>query len=316
MNISKGYDVKVIIQCTVILQLLIFFPNLGFTTEYTVAVRAHKGIDIAIKKWQPTLDLMNKAIPQHTFVLLPIVSLNDITQRAGKGEFQFILTNPSSFVEIKEYFSAKKLVTLNNKRANTAQNKFGSVIFTHVLNEDIVSIKDLKGKNLIAVSEPAFGGWRVAWLEMLNQNFDPMKKLNKIMFTKNGTQQEVVQAVLDGTADAGVVRTDLLERMEQSGKVDMRYLRVINNKYVENFPFLLSTPLYPEWVFSSLQSVPDILSEKVKNTLLDISYSSDAAKAGNYIGWVSAKDYSSVKALMQRLKVGPFSKHKKQKKIR
>ena len=143
---------------------------------------------------------------------------------------------------------------------------------------------------------------------MLDQGFDPNKELKELMFAKNRTQAEVVWAVRDGKADVGVVRTDLLERLEAKGKIDMRYFRVINNKDVKTFPFFLSTKLYPEWAFAALKSVPAELAQRVQQTLHAISSDSLAAKKGNYVGWVPARDYTSVKKLMKKLKVGPFAK--------
>ncbi len=298
---------KIIRIYSAILLGLLFSHGL-FAAEYKVVVRAHHGFEKAIKLWQPTLDVLAKQIPQHTFILKPVLSLNEITAAAARGEFDFVLTNPSSFVEIEQLYGAKALVTLSNRRANTAQDSFGSVIFTHVRNEDILSLKDLQGKILMAVSEPAFGGWRVAWLEMLEQGFNPHRKLKKLIFAKGKTQPEVVWAVRDGKADVGVVRTDRLERMEATGEIDMRYFRIINNKDVKDFPFFLSTKLYPEWAFASMKSVPVELAQQVKKILLAIPNNSVAAQSGKYVGWVIPQDYSSVKALMQKLKVGPYAK--------
>lgn len=290
------------------LLVAMLFCNTLYAADYNVAVRAHKGIDTAFKLWQPTIDELNKQLPQHRFILKPIVNLNEITLRAGKGEFEFVFTNPSSFIEIDQLHGAEALVTLNNKRSNTAQDAFGSVIFTHVRNKDILSLKDLKGKTLMAVSEPAFGGWRVAWMEMLEQGFNPHKELGSLIFSKNGIQQEVVFAVRDGLADVGVVRTDLLERMEDDGKIDLRYFRIINSKDdIKEFPFFISTMLYPEWVFATLKSTPEELVEQVKKILLSIKGDNKAAVVGKYMGWVPARDYSSVKKLMQQLKVGPYA---------
>lgn len=295
--------------------LLIFMPELSFSADYKIAVRAHKGIEYAIKQWQPTVEILSKKIPQHTFTLLPVVSLKEITRRAGKGEFQFVLTNPSSFVELNQLYDAEALVTLNNKRANTAQSKFGSVIFTHVRHENILSIADLENNTLMAVSESAFGGWRVAWLEMLEKGFEPQKQLKKLLFAKSKTQPEVVAAVYEGIADAGVVRTDLLERLEAEGKIDMRYFRIIENKNIKTFPFFISTKLYPEWAFASMKSVSPEIQKEVKKILLDVRNTSEAAISGQYIGWIPPLDYSSVKNLMIKLKVGPFSSLSSSKRI-
>lgn len=290
----------------VLLFILLFSPAL-FAADYSVAVRAHRGIDVAVKSWTATVDVLNKQLSPHTFTLKPILNLNELSDAAGRGEYDFVLTNPSSYVEIEQLYGAKALATLNNKRANTAQDSFGSVIFTHANNAGILKLKDLEGKTLMAVSKPAFGGWRVAWLEMLEQGFDPGKDLKALIFAKNRTQVEVVWAVRDGKADAGVVRTDLLERLEAQGKIDMRYFRIINNKDVKTFPFFLSTKLYPEWAFAAMKSVPTELVQQVQQTLHVIASDSLAAKKGKYIGWAAPRDYTSVKQLMQKLKVGPYA---------
>lgn len=278
-----------------------------FAKEYKVAVRAHRGVESANGLWQATLDAISTKIPEHSFKLLPVVSLNEITAAAGRGEFDFVLTNPSSYVELKLLHGARALVTLNNKRANTAQSRFGSVIFTHAKNDHILTIRDMKGSTVMAVSEPAFGGWRVGWLEMLDHGIDPYKDLKAVKFTESETQHEVVNAVRDGKADVGVVRTDQLERMAESGKADLRYFRILNSKDTPGFPFFHSTSLYPEWAFASMPSVPDSLAQRVQQALQSIPSASQAASKGKYVGWISALDYTPAENLMKRLQVGPFA---------
>ena len=294
-------------KLTIALLCLLLTSQL-YAAEYTVAVRAHRGTELAIEQWQSTVDALNKSIKDHHFILQPIVSLTTISDYAKKNKFDFVLTNPSSYVEISELYDGIALATLNNKRADTAQFRFGSVIFTHALNTDILSIADLENKTLMAVSEPAFGGWRVAWLEMLNQGFDPYQDLKSLTFTKSKTQPEVVYAVLKRKVDVGVVRTDLLERMEKIGKIDMRYLRIINIKDVRDFPFFLSTDLYPEWAFAALPHIPEHTRNKVGRLLLSIKEQSEAAIQGKYVGWIPPADYSSVNALMKKLRVGPYKR--------
>jgi hypothetical protein len=175
---------KLVKRVIVLMFFSFIFNTVLIAGEYKVAVRAHHGLKDAHRQWQPTIDALSKSLPKHSFVLLPIVSLNEISRRVAQHEFAFVLTNPSSYVELESLYGAKALVTLNNKRANKAQDSFGSVIFTHVKYKDILSIEDMKGKTLMAVSEPAFGGWRVAWLEMLNHGFDPYSDLKNWFLLK------------------------------------------------------------------------------------------------------------------------------------
>ena len=298
------YRNKIIFHCIL---LCLCLNQFAWATDYKVAVRAHRGIENAIKQWQPTLNLLNTKFPGDNFNLVPIIKLTEISERTGKNEFNFVITNPSSYVEIHHLYGANALATLNNKRANTAQEKFGSVIFTHAHHTDIVTLHDLKNKTLMAVSKPAFGGWRVAWQEMLTNGFDPHRELKELLFTKTGTQSEVVYSILNGKADAGVVRTDLLERLEAKGKIDMRYLRILNNKDIKDFPFFLSTRLYPEWAFAATkQTTPDI-AQQVASALFNISKNNRAAIKGKYIGWNTPDSYQSVQSLMKKLEVGPYA---------
>lgn len=282
--------------------------NSLFAAEYRIGIRAKSGIEYAITQWQATVEYLNKSIPEHHFVLLPIVKLPEVKAMAGRGELEFILTNPSSYAEIETLYGAKALATLNNKRAGRGQNRFGTVIFTHARNTDILKLEDLKGKTVMGVSEPAFGGWRTAWLEFLQQGIDPYRDFKQLLFAEDRIQPTVVYAVRDGRADAGVVRTDQLERMEAAGLIDMRYFRILNNQDIKDFPFFLSTPLYPEWPFASMPNVPDNVAQRVKAALLTIDADSEAARSGKYIGWLPPLDYGSVHELIQRLQAGSYAK--------
>ncbi len=287
---------------------MVLVSHTCIAAEYFVAVRAKSGIDHAIQKWQPTLDYLSNKIPAHSFRLKPIVSLKEISSLAAKGDFDFLITNPASYVELKHLYGALALATLNNRRANTAQSHFGTVIFTHAKNNDIITLTDLKGRRVMAVSEPAFGGWRVAMLEIMSSGLDPQRDFSELLFA-GGLQKNVVYAVRDGLSDVGVVRTDQLERMEAAGEIDMRYFRILNNKDIKGFPFFLSTPLYPEWPFVSLnKDIPTGVLDEVRRSLLELADDSAAAHSGKYVGWLEPLDYSSVEGLLKNLKVGPYEK--------
>jgi len=303
------------IQAKINLILLLMFSeilliNNLFAIEYKVAVRAHNGIKDAYEMWQPTVKYLSEKIPEHTFRLIPIVNLNDLKVAAANDDFDFVLTNPSSYIELAEYYGTTAIATLNNKRANTAQDHFGSVIFIHASNDNILNLRDLHGKSLMAVAKLSFGGWIVAWGEFYKQGIDPIRDFKTITYSKTSRQQEVVYAVRDGKVDAGVVRTDQLERMESAGKIDLRNFRILNNKDIKSFPFFLSTDLYPEWAFAAMKNTPAKIIQQVKIKLLSLKRNSFAAIKGKYINWLPAKNYSPVEQLMKQLKAGPYSAKK------
>ena len=236
---------------------------------------------------------------------MPFENNSALNQAISRNEFQFCLTNPASAVEHQIRYKAQPLATLVNKRQGQGYSKFGSVIFTRADREDINELKDLKGKVFIGVDQLGFGGWRVAWLELLRNDINPYLDFKALRFA-GGAQQKVVLSVRNGSVDAGSVRTDMLERMSAAGKINLEDFKIIGGRETEGFPFLHSTDLYPEWLFSAVGKVDDTLKTRVVSALFSIQTENPAAKKGKYVGWISPLDYGGVEDLLKELKVGPY----------
>lgn len=281
------------------------FPNMIIAEEIRIAVRAIKGADKALEQWQATADYLTAKIPGYNFVLVPFDNNSALNEAISRGEFHFSLTNSASAIEHQIQYNTQPLATLLNKRQGKGYSRFGTVIFTRFDRNDINKLRDLKGKVFIGVDELAFGGWRIAWREFLQNNINPYTDFKKLLFA-GGKQQKVVYTVRDGIADAGSVRTDMLEGMIASGKIQLKDFKIINKKTTRGFPFLHSSALYPEWPFSLAGKVETRLKNQVVDALLSIPHNGNAAKQGNYVGWIKPLDYSSVNALLKKLRVGPY----------
>lgn len=271
-----------------------------------IGLRANRGKEMAMKRWKLTADYLSEKIPGYRFQMLPYENNSALNQAVGRQEFQFVLTNPASYVELQMRYGVRGLVTLINKRNGKGYSKFGSVIFTRSDRNDINHLEDLKDKVFMGADEIGFGGWRVAWHEMLKHDIDPYKDFGSLIFG-GGIQHNVVYAVRDGKADAGSVRTDLLERMAARGKIQLQHYKVIGAKQSENFPFIHSTDLYPEWPFAHLSNADDQLSEKVAQALFAIKPDHPAAITGKYVGWHTVLDYLPVSDLLSDLSAGPYT---------
>ena len=298
---------EILMPLVILLFMLAIFFLSSFTYADTIKIglRAHHGVEKSMRQWKKTADYLSQKIPEHRFVMVPYVSIPSLMKEATDNKFDFVLTNPSSYVEMESNLGASVILTLRNKRQNKPYSTFGSVIFTRKDNKKINEIKDLKGKVFIAVSKPAFGGWRVAVRELLKEGFDVYKEAKHVSFS-GGIQQDVVNIVQLGNADVGVVRTDMLERMDAAGLIDFDDFKIINKKVSEDFPFARSTQLYPEWPLVKMKDTSSELSKKVALALLTISSNHPAAKAGKYVGWTVPEDYQPVLSLMRDLNIGSF----------
>jgi len=282
------------------------FSNAASGEVIKIGLRANRGAELAIKRWQPTADYLSETIPEHTFVLVPFEINSLLNQAVSRSEFDFVFTNPASHIEQKMRYGVSAIATLINKREGKAYSQFGSVILARADRNDITSFHDLKGKRFMGVDEQGFGGWRMAYRELLGKDVDPHKDFQLLSFG-GGIQQNVVFAVRDGAVDAGSVRTGMLERMAQRGEIQLETFKVLEPKNTEGFDFYHSSRLYPEWPFAKLTHTSDDLAEQVATALYKLTPESEAAKLGRYMGWAVPLDYEPVNELLKELGVGPYT---------
>lgn len=277
----------------------------GVNKTVTVGVIANRGVDKAVKMWTPTVDYLNTAVPGQNFVLMPIL-VRDLASIVGAGKVDFVIVNPGAFVELETQFGIAPVATLVKQSGGQTSDRFGGVVFTRADNDAIRTIEDLRGRSFAAVSPKSFGGYQMAWREFKAIGLDVDKDFSESLFT-GFPQDKVVQAVLDGRVDAGNVRTGILESMAAEGKINLSDFRILSFPNTVNFPLALSTRLYPEWSFARLRPTSMQLSSDVITALLNITPTSEPARAGRYQGWTVSASYADVKALMQELQIGPFA---------
>jgi two-component system sensor histidine kinase TtrS len=270
----------------------------------SIGVLAHRGTETAIRMWTPTVDYLSSQITGYNFQLVPL-DLDGMHAAEERGELHFILTNPGHYVDLEAHHGISRIATLMNDRDGVPSTMFGAVIFTSAHRGDIQSLADLKGKSFAAVDEAAFGGFQMAWGELKKAGVDPFADLPDLRFM-GFPQDEIVYAVRDGLVDAGTVRTDILESMADRGAIDLADFNVLNPQTLEDFPFLNSTRLYPEWAFAKSDSAADNLARDVAIALLQMPSDDPATRAGKYIGWTVPLDYQRVHELFLELGIGPY----------
>ncbi len=287
--------------------LLIFLPRDTPAQETPIipihiGVLAHRGNDYALQRWSPTVDYLNRTFNGYHFNLLPM-DIPAMNRAVAANSLHFTLTNPGHYVELETRYGASRIATLKNIQGGAPLTQFGAVIFTRADRHDIQTLADLRGRRFAAVDSGAFGGFQMAWREIKQHDIPSLRDLELIPL--GFPQDNVVRAVLNNRADAGSVRTGVLESMAMWGQIDLLDIKVLH-PVANDFPFLLSTQLYPEWPFAQLPTAPADLAEKIAIALLSMTPDSEAAKAGDYAGWTIPLDYSPVHALLRELHAPPY----------
>jgi len=276
-------------------------PGIHTDKILKIGVRAVNGIDDAKKIWTETANVLSQNIDGYRFELVPIVDFRDMRTAAKNKSVDFILTNPHAYVELNKQSAVTGILTLNKKQPDgVASTTFASVIFTRSDRADINAVDDMFGKSIMGVHEEAFGGWRMAFREMLKDDFDPYEDARELLFSSDNAHQTVIYSVLAGEVDIGVVRTGIIEQLVTRGEIKLDAIKVIN-AHQDKLSALHSTQHYPEWPFAVMPHVPNDVSNKVFHTLLEIQADSPAAMAGKYVNWAVTLDYSEVYKLTNEI---------------
>jgi len=269
-----------------------------------IGVLSHRGDESTRRTWNATADYLGTALPGHRFLIEPL-DFADIDAAVAERRVDFVLANPGIYVNLEVHHRVSRIATLRNRVGERETNVFGGVIFTRAGLTEVQRLEDLRGRRLAAVDPTSLGGFEMAWGELAAHGIDPWTDLT-LSFA--GIHDAVVHAVERGEVDAGTVRTDILERMAEAGAVDLTALRVLNPQQDPDFPFLRSTPLYPEWPFGKLRHTDDDLAQQVAIALLQMPRDHPAALAGGYAGWTVPLDYQPVHRLLERLHLPPFDR--------
>ncbi len=270
-----------------------------------IGVLAHQGKQKAIDRWAATADYLSREIPRHRFELLPL-GFEEIYQAVADGRVDFVVANSGMYVEFEALHGARRIATLENLRLGRPHTLFGGVIFRKAARGDIQTLADLRGQRFMAVDETSLGGWRMAWRELRAAGINPFHDFQSLEFS-NVRHEDVVRAVRGGRVDAGTVRTGILERMARAGEIRLNEFQVIHHQDGgEDFPFLLSTRLYPEWPFAVLHHVSGELAKQVAIALMRMPADSPAARDAQSAGWTIPANYQSVHECFKELHLGPY----------
>jgi len=275
------------------------------TPIYKIGVLAFRGEEKALKRWLPTAEYLNQRIPNASFIVVPL-DLEQLRHAVEKQKIDFVITNTGQYVELEVFYGASRIATVKNNINGQVSTSFGAVIFTRADRDDINTIEDIKGKRFMGVKRTGFGGFQMAWREMIEQGVDPFRDLASLEFS-GFPQDEVAYAVRDGLVDVGTFRSETLEQMAGEGKIRLSDFKVLHLQHFPSYDVLVSTRLYPVWPFARLNHTSRELSEKVASVLLSMPPESEAAISSEIMGWTIPVDYQPVHELMRELRVGPYA---------
>lgn len=266
--------------------------------DIRLGVLAWLGSEEAEVQWKPLVLALEQHLPgQH--IQLRQYDLNELSGALQAGEVDFVVTNPGHYIMLEADHGISRIATQVSAASQDPAHVVGSAVVVLVQRRDLHRLEDLRGGRLAAVAEDAFGGYQIIRAELRRHGLDPEQGQPEPLFT-GFPMPRVIEAVLRGEADAGVLRACLLERLERDGVVPQGQLRVLSPR-----PELghcgVTSALYPGWAFAAARGTNPALSRAVLLVLLSLP-PDEGGQA-----WSVPADYHPVNELFRELQIGPYA---------
>lgn len=245
-----------------------------------------------INTFAPTLDHLRKVLPQYKIVTKEI-SGHESPEDIKKEHFSFLISSAGFYASFDPSSAGlRQIATRHDARAKTASESIGSTIIALTDRSDLNQMEDLRKKRLVTRDIDSLSGWLGAKGKLADRI--SAKEDQPHLFSTKYSYPDVYSYLLSGEADAAVIPTCELENISNA-----RLFKVIDEEKT-SLSCKSSSPLYPDFVFSSF---PDASPEVVKNftvSLLTMPKMPDGAS------WGIANDFRSVLQLFKKLELGPY----------
>ncbi|MCD2450970.1 EAL domain-containing protein [Methylicorpusculum oleiharenae] len=268
------------------------------------AVLAFRPKAQAMTHWEPLAVYLSVALDQR--VELGVYDYSELDAAVSRKEVDIVLTNPGHSIQLQlQNNLSAPLVTQVTQAGDYKLSAFGGVIFTRHDALSINALADLSEKRIAITFINSAGGYQMQVFELLSAGVPLPKKQNLI--TTGMPHDLVVEAVMTGRADAGFVRSGVLEGLHNEGKLDLNQIKIINQQKLPAYPYISSTPLYPEWPVSVMPQVDEQLSRRLIIALLNLPPDSSAARSAGIYGFIPPANYESVHEVLRKLRLPPYS---------
>jgi two-component system sensor histidine kinase TtrS len=278
--------------------LLCFSASQVLGKDVAIGVFAYQGERASTSDWNPLISYLNRALPEHHF-RLENHDAESLRQAIAEERIDLAITNPGYYITMEAEFGLSRIATLESAGVSAAR-ALGSVVLVRSDRTDLKELSDLAGKRVAAIAPDAFGGYLLAAQAMLHSGVDPATDLKEILFI-GLPMNRVVEAVLQGKVDAGIVRACVPEQMVREAQLQPADFRVLSQRQENHFPCALSTPLFPDWPLAVTRQTDPELAKRVAHALLSMTQVADG------MGWTVPADYQPVHDVYRELRVGPYA---------
>ena len=284
------------LTCAVLLAVLALqcAPALaGTTVRIAVTSGGHgttslKPLDQSVKALEARFGPSNVTIRER-------VTLTELGHMLERGEVDyFISTSGVSRRNLSE--GSRDLLTITDSRFPDPNKSYGSLFFTR-RGSGIKNLEDMRGRTLVANHPNGPYSYLVGMGEIERAGYDASTFFKSQRFLMQSAE-DVVQAVLDGRADVGIVASCILEDFFPAVSEARRNLEPVSLKAAA--PCMRSTDQHPNWTLSAVRGADPETTREVVLTLLGMPASPDGVR------WSITTDFQSTDQVFKAFRTGVY----------
>ena len=284
------------LTCAVLLAVLALqcAPALaGTTVRIAVTSGGHgttslKPLDQSVKALEARFGPSNVTIRER-------VTLTELGHMLERGEVDyFISTSGVSRRNLSE--GSRDLLTITDSRFPDPNKSYGSLFFTR-RGSGIKALEDMRDRTLVANHPNGPYSYLVGMGEIERAGYDASTFFKSQRFLMQSAE-DVVQAVLDGRADVGIVASCILEDFFPAESEARRNLEPVSLKAAA--PCMRSTDQHPNWTLSAVRGADPEPTREVVLTLLGMRASPDGVR------WSITTDFQSTDQVFKAFRTGVY----------
>lgn len=321
------------------LWLLLPPPSRGHTPtradDVHIAVLAYDDKAVVAAQLRPLIDAL-QADSTTLDIQLDVLDLDELEAAARGNRATLIITNPYHYLSLRSSDRlASAFATVYRASAVGRIASLGGTIIARGDREDLASLTDLAGARIAIGHRRSTGGYLLPLAELARAGVTR----EAVDWVETGSSQGALAAVLAGEADAAFLRSSALELMTARGIVDgfrdgsrgdgsgegvgggpgegsgegpgkdpggSAQVKVINRQALGDYPFAVSTRLYPEWPVVAVGGADPAVLQQLLGLALLSDYRPEADAPGAIVGFGPPADYSTLLEELRSLRLPPF----------
>lgn len=284
------------LTCAVLLAVLALqcAPALAGTTV-RIAVTSGGHGTTSLKPFDQSVKALEARFGPSNVTIRERVTLTELGHMLERGEVDyFISTSGVSRRNLSE--GSRDLLTITDSRFPDPNKSYGSLFFTR-RGSGIKALEDMRDRTLVANHPNGPYSYLVGMGEIERAGYDASTFFKSQRFLMQSAE-DVVQAVLDGRADVGIVASCILEDFFPAESEARRNLEPVSLKAAA--PCMRSTDQHPNWTLSAVRGADPETTREVVLTLLGMPASPDGVR------WSITTDFQSTDQVFKAFRTGVY----------